>query len=239
LKAGNKSKISKEAKMKLTSEKFWSIIGKISLIIGLIIGLNAIIQLLKNKQPNIKVTMSYSDFAIPDAIFSSYSKKFSKDTYPFEEFQREIKNLNSAWFFEIKNEGEEEANNLELYFTDSGYYFYKIENDEPKTGKLAGRLDFGSLKSGIRIQGIIWATTYSHYSDREKFKISYSKGTTKIRYTETAHGILAWFADDFRYGFVGSFTSFFLIFTILPAAAALIFIFVHLYLFYRKNNKNI
>jgi hypothetical protein len=204
--------------------KFWAWIGKIATLAGLIWILIQGISFFSKKDYKIEAFGDYSEFSLPYSLIPNlrdFVNSFEYDSlqllvkvkykgdkheilenvlkYFYSRFPSRILNrsadLNSYYFFTIKNSGNKEVNEIILELPFNGFFLISKAGSKPEFGEFEEKIIIGSIRPSNEVKVDVW-TSWNGYFDKSKTKITHPNGVVKITYPRRVRGLLA-FVDEY------------------------------------------
>lgn len=210
-----------------SSSSFWSWIGKIATLVGLLYGLVQLLGLFNRPEYSIEVYGEHYDIIFPDSFQFQLDKlkqslnsdsiqarlpekarvgrydvyrainDYFVNAFP-SDLENSIKDIKSIWFFKIINDGTKEVGDLNLELPFEGRYMLKRSGQNNSSGLFQNLIPIGSLRPSNELTIIVWSEEYTSSYDEKDTRVTHPNGLTAINYPVTVRGIVAW--NERNYG---------------------------------------
>jgi len=197
--------------------RFWEILGKISLVIVIILGIIQLISIIKHSS-GIKSTAYIKEFEYHSAPFvysyidtliektwNSSVKSIIKESLKPGIYATDILDLFRSkqpdnvihfrypqYFAEItlKNVDKKELSNLVLNVPTKGYYKFSINKKLLSEGQFDNQINIGNLRTNQTMIIKMWNTL--PISQKKQTSLSTETSVIKIKYSQLVYGVYAW-----------------------------------------------
>jgi hypothetical protein len=205
------------------STAFWSLVGKLAALAGLIWIVIQIIGFFGQGDYDVVAQDEHFKLSFP-SFFSQELKKLSDSNdwdsisvllpasisgshrsetvgriheYMRRNFPSQLESdlrlLGSMWQFTITNEGGREVKDLNLELPFEGIFSLQKAGDTAKTGRFKKVVPLGALRPSNTIVVTVWAQEFNNRVYEDQTRLTHPSGVIKIDYPETVFGFLAWY----------------------------------------------
>jgi hypothetical protein len=207
---------------KTRASSFWSGLGKIATILGVIwIGIQ-IYNYFSKSDYKIVANCEFSELLFPDSFIldlDKFEKTLESDsiTNLFQikgdllnqyqttksiqsklmsqfpkDLQKNLETLRSLWRFSIKNEGTRELSDIDLQLPFDGLFRVQKLGEKSLFSTFKNNIRVGSIRPGNEVVVIVWSSVDADVYYLDKSQISHPNGVNNIDYPEKVTGVLAW-----------------------------------------------
>lgn len=162
-------------------DRFWTLLGKVSLVVGIIIAIIGIYEYATKKSPDLTISCQSNRFLLPQS--EDRSEEARRKSY-------ELSNYSALLQVQVTNSGNRKAEGVVLSVPTQGLYqLSRLGRSEP-VSLFNGEIKVGDLLPTQYINANIWSSEYKDC--RSILRVLHSEGAVRSQMELKVYGLSAW-----------------------------------------------